>query len=67
MQNYWPLLTTKQQILVLETIKSFLNVDSDFTRISQKQYNKEINEAIKRVENGLTVSHEDAKNELKKC
>jgi len=30
-QNYWPLLITKQQILVLETIKSFLNFDSDFT------------------------------------
>lgn len=64
--NYLPLLTNKQQILVLEMIKNFLNVDSDSARISQKQYNQEINETINRIENGQAVSHESVVNELKK-
>ena len=39
--SYLPLLTSKQQNLVLEMIKTFLNVDSDTKRITKKQYNKE--------------------------
>jgi vacuolar-type H+-ATPase subunit D/Vma8 len=64
--NYLPLLTTKQQTLVLEMIKSFLNVDSDTKRISRKQYNKELEEAVARVENGNSVFHKDAVKELSK-
>jgi hypothetical protein len=44
--SYLPLLTSKQQNLVLEMIKTFLNVDSDTKRITKKQYNKEINDAV---------------------
>ncbi len=64
--NYLPLLSSKQQTLVLEMIKSFLNVDSDTKRISRKQYNKEINEAVARIESGISVSHKDAVKELSK-
>jgi vacuolar-type H+-ATPase subunit D/Vma8 len=64
--NYLPLLTSKQQTLVLEMIKSFLNVDSDTKRISRKQYNKEINEAVNRIENGNSVSNKDALKKLAK-
>ena len=64
--NYLPLLTSKQQTLVLEMIKSFLNVDNDTKRISRKQYNKEINEAVARMENGKAVSNKDALKELSK-
>ena len=64
--NYLPLLSTKQQTLVLEMIKSFLNVDIDTERISKKQYNKEINEAVSRIEEGNFVSHKDAIKELSK-
>jgi vacuolar-type H+-ATPase subunit D/Vma8 len=64
--NYLPLLSTKQQTLVLEMIKSFLNVDSDTKRISRKQYNKELDEAVARVEDGNSVSHKDAVKELSK-
>ena len=31
-------------------IKSFLNVDKDVKRITKKQYNKEINDAVARIE-----------------
>jgi vacuolar-type H+-ATPase subunit D/Vma8 len=64
--NYLPLLSSKQQTLVLEMIKSFLNVDNDTKRISRKQYNKELNEAVARIENGNSVSHRDAVKELSK-
>jgi hypothetical protein len=64
--SYLPLLTSKQQNLVLEMIKTFLNVDSDTKRITKKQYNKEINEAVARIEKGESVSHNDALKELSK-
>ena len=64
--NYLPLLSAKQQTLILEMIKSFLNVDRDTMRISRKKYNKEINEAIARIEKGNSVSHKDALKELSK-
>jgi len=62
--SYLPLLTSKQQNLVLEMIKTFLNVDSDTKRITKKQYNKEINDAVTRIEKGESVSHNDALKEL---
>ncbi len=64
--SYLPLLTSKQQNLVLEMIKTFLNVDSDTKRITKKQYNKEINDAVTRIEKGASVSHNDALKELSK-
>jgi hypothetical protein len=64
--SYLPLLTSKQQNLVLEMIKTFLNVDSDPKRITKKQYNKEINDAVTRIEKGDSVSHNDALKELSK-
>ena len=64
--NYLPLLSAKQQALILEMIKSFLNVDKDTKRISRKQYNKEINDAVSRIEKGNFVSHKDALKELSK-
>ena len=64
--SYLPLLTSKQQNLVLEMIKTFLNVDSDTRRITKKQYNKEINDAVTRIEKGESVSHNDALKELSK-
>jgi ribosomal protein S1 len=64
--NYLPLLTAKQQTLVLEMIKSFLNVDSDTQRITKKQYNKELAEAVERIENGDFIDHKDAVKALSK-
>ena len=64
--SYLPLLSAKQQTLILDMIKTFLNVDKDTKRISRKQYNKEINEAEARIEKGNSVSHKDAQKELSK-
>jgi hypothetical protein len=65
--NYLPLLSSKQQALVLEMVKSFLNVDSDAKRTTKKQYNKELDEAVARIEKGNFVSHKNALKELSKC
>lgn len=64
--TYLPLLSAKQQTLVLEMIKSLLNVDKDTQRITRKQYNKEINDAVARIDKGNFVSHKDALKELNK-
>ena len=64
LDKYLPLLSDKQQSLLLEMAKSFLNVDQDPQRISRKQYNNEIAEAIDRVEEGNFVTHDDALKEL---
>ena len=64
--NYFPLLSTKQQTLVLEMIKNFLNVDKDVNRISLKQYNKEIEDAVTRMKKGDSVSNKNALKELSK-
>ena len=64
--GYLPLLTNKQQALLLEMVKSFLNVDKDAKRITRKQYNKELTEAVSRIEKGDFIKHEDALKELSK-
>lgn len=66
LDNYLPLLSNKQQALLLEMAKSLLNVEVDSKRISRKQYNKEITEAVDRIEKGNFVTHEDALKELSK-
>jgi predicted transcriptional regulator len=47
-------------------IKTFLNVDKDAKRVTRRQYNKEINEAVDRIEKGNFVSHKEAIKELSK-
>ena len=61
-----PMLSIKQQTLVLDIIKGLLNVDNNNERISSNQYNKEIDEAVSRIENGNFVSHKDALKEISK-
>ena len=64
--GYLPLLSEKQQTLLLEMVKSFLNVDKDSKRITRKTYNKELTEAVDRIEEGNFVTHENALKELSK-
>ncbi len=64
--SYLPLLSNKQQALLLEVAKSLLNVEGASKRITRKQYNKEISEAVVRIEKGNFVTHENALNELSK-
>lgn len=65
-EDYHPMLSTKQQALVLEMIKSLIQVDNEPKRMSRKQYNKELNEAVTRIDNGNAVSHKEALKEIAK-
>jgi hypothetical protein len=65
-EDYLPLLSDRQQKLVLEMIKNFLNLDDNTKRISKKQYNEEIAAAVERIKNGTFITHEEALKELSK-
>jgi DNA primase large subunit len=65
-EDYLPMLSTKQQVLVLEMIKSLLHVDNENKRITKKQYNKELDEAVERIEKGKSISHRNALKEIAK-
>ena len=65
-EDYLPMLSTKQQVLVLEMIKSLLHVDNDTKRISRRQYNKELDEAVERIEKGNSISHKEVLKEIAK-
>ncbi len=64
--TYLPLLTESQQTLLLDMVKNFLNVDASAKHISKKQYNKELDEAVARIEGREFVTHEAAMAELVK-
>ena len=64
--TYLPLLSSAQQNLVLEMIKSILHIDNKESRISIEQYNLEIETALKEVMQGKYVSHETVIKESKK-
>ena len=66
LNNYLPLLTKKQQALLLEMVKNILHVDSANQRISVKQYNNEIAEAEKQIARGEYTSQRDLEKEMKR-
>ena len=66
LSTYIPLLSVKQQTLVLDVIKNILNVDATEKRISISQYNKEIDIALKEVRAGKGISHDEVLNQNKK-
>jgi hypothetical protein len=65
LNNYLPLLTNKQQALLLDMVKNILHVDSANQRISVKQYNNEIAEAEKQIARGEFTSQADLEKEMK--
>ncbi|HLN72398.1 MAG: hypothetical protein ACM3O8_13825 [Methylococcaceae bacterium] len=64
LDEYLPLLSNKQQALLLEVVKSFLNIDNDVKRITRKQYNKDLDNAVERIEKGNFIAHEDVVKQL---
>ncbi len=64
--NYLPMLSPQQQTLLLEMAKSFLIVNIGTKRITRKQYNMELDEAVARIEKGNFITHKNAIKELSK-
>ena len=66
LDTYLPLLTIKQQELLLEMVKNILQVEPKEKSISVKQYNEELNASIKQARQGKTISHEQLLKEMEK-
>jgi hypothetical protein len=64
--RYFTLLDQKQKETLLAMIKSFLKPGNNTPeRISSEQYNKELDEANKRIENGEFVTMEALLKDIK--
>ena len=66
LNTYLPLLSARQQALVLDMIKNILHVDNKEKRINVEQYNKEIELALKEVKQGKGISHDKVVTQSKK-
>ena len=56
--QYWLKLTVVQKESLLSVAKNYLQLREDIERISIEQYNKEIDEAMKRMDAGELYTHE---------
>ena len=59
LNTYLPLLSARQQELVLDIVKNILHIDTHEKRISAEQYNAEIDLALKEVKQGKSISHDE--------
>lgn len=55
---YLPLLSDRQQEILLDMVKNLLHIDTKEKRISIEQYNNELDKAMKQVDQGKFVTHE---------
>lgn len=66
LDSYLPLLSVQQQELLLEMVKTILQVEPQGKRITVRQYNKELDESIKQIKEGKTLKHKDVLKEIEK-
>jgi len=66
LNTYLPLLSERQQALVLAIVKNILHIDTQEKRISVEQYNTEIELALKEVKQGKSLSHDEVVIQSKK-
>ena len=66
LNSYLPLLSKEQQNLILKMVKSILHIDEKEKRISIEQYNSEIEAAVKEINSGKFVTHEEVVKQSKK-
>lgn len=57
LDTYLPLLSNRQQELLLDMVKNLLNIDAKEKRISIENYNKELEAAEKQIEEKKSMSH----------
>ena len=64
-QKYLPLLGNEEKKTLLSVIKSFLHLKKEtHEEISAEKYNKEIDEAMARMDKGEYTSHDDVEKEM---
>lgn len=59
LETYLPLLSERQQEILLEMVKNILHIDKKEKHISIEQYNKEIDASVKQIQEGKITSHAD--------
>jgi len=59
LETYLPLLSERQQEILLEMVKNILHIDNKEKHISIEQYNKEIDASVKQIQEGKITSHSD--------
>lgn len=55
---YLPLLSERQQEVVLDMVKNLLHIDKKEKRISIEQYNKEIDASVQQIKEGKSINHD---------
>lgn len=63
---YMPMLSTRQQEIILSMVKNILNVDPKEKRLTKEQYNKELDAAENRIDSGDYFTQTEVGNKLKK-
>lgn len=66
LDEYLPLLTIKQQELLLEMVITILKVEPNAKRISVKQYNKELAKSEKSISKGDFISQKELEKKVRK-
>ncbi|MCW3107909.1 MAG: hypothetical protein JWQ09_2415 [Segetibacter sp.] len=57
--KYWPKLSPVEKELLLTTAKNYVQLKEEIENLNIEQYNKEIDEAVARVEAGEFYTHEE--------
>lgn len=55
--TYLPLLTERQQGLLLDMVKNLLQIDKKEKRITIRRYNEEINVSVQQIKEGKIATH----------
>lgn len=58
--QYWLKLSSMEKASLLSVAKHYVELKAETGRISIEQYNKEIDEAMNRMDNGELVTHDQA-------
>ena len=61
--KYWEQLDAPQKKSIIGMIKSFLQLAEKPVRVSIEQYNRELDEAVKRMDEGEYISQEELEKE----
>jgi len=57
--KYWTLLTVNEKESLLSVAKNYVQLKEDAVPINLKQYNKEIEDAMQRMDKGEFYTHEE--------
>ena len=66
LSKYWEFLSESQKKSIVGMIKSFIQPSAKKGRVSVKEYNKQIDEAMERMDAGDFISHQEVLEDAKK-